>query len=535
MAISSRLPGNLADLARALGAAEGVPVLALRVPGLERLAWRQGRAAARRLERRCLESFMETGRRVLRAGDMLAHDDESEVFVAALAAPPREREGITPMDCRAALLRLSSAMERAAGVEVESGWTTVRNAAANDPRLTAAVEAALERGARERERYAFFSGVGHELRTPLTSIRGYLDTLLGEPLDAATTQRFLEIARAEALRLGHLVEGMFALSLLDLQEHLPRGEAGACDLAQALRAAIDAVAPTARLREARVRLRDTSGEPVRAAGSFERVAQTAVNLIDNALKHAARGGCVEVSVGRGEGVSRRCGLKTMARACRRPNATRSSLSAGVARALAALAADRACHGAVDCGAHGGRDHGGGFGVGRRVVSRAFAARGRARGGGGMKRGEEGFTLIEALVSVGMLSFAAMGFFATVLVALHVVNAAKVNDAMDVIAHNALIDLYAVSAYDDGATASLLGQTRVYTVTEQAGSSAAGLTTYTVNVRVYPEAAGEVDAVVQVSDALGNTTAMHGILAQAAPAPGSTFTPAYMPPGTRQSL
>jgi len=255
------------------------------------------------LERRCLTSFRETGRRVLRASDLLAHDDESELFVAALAAPPRDRAGVTSIDCRAALSRLSLAMECKAGVSVESGWTFVRNVGASDPLLTAAVQAALERGARERERYAFFSAVGHELRTPLTSVCGYLDTLLGEPLDEATTRRFLEIARAEALRLGRLVEGMFALSLLDLQETLPRGEVGACDATQALRAAIDATAPTARLREATVTLLESSerGAPIVAAASFERVVQAAVNLIDNALKHGSHGGCVEVSARRGDG------------------------------------------------------------------------------------------------------------------------------------------------------------------------------------------------------------------------------------------
>lgn len=131
----------------------------------------------------------------------------------------------------------------------------------------------------------------------------------------------------------------------------------------------------------------------------------------------------------------------------------------------------------------------------------------------MRRGEEGFTLVEAIVAAGLLAFSVMGFTATVVVALHVVNKAKANDAMDVIAHNALVDLYAVSAYDDGTTASLMGQTRTYAVSP-----------YTVSVRVYPAAAGEVDATVQVSDTLGNTTAMHGILARGAPAPGSTFTP-----------
>jgi hypothetical protein len=70
----------------------------------------------------------------------------------------------------------------------------------------------------------------------------------------------------------------------------------------------------------------------------------------------------------------------------------------------------------------------------------------------------------------------------------------------------------------------MGQTRTYAVSP-----------YTVTVRVYPAAAGEVDAAVQVSDALGNTTAMHGILAAAAPAPGSAFTPTYGGPEGKSSL
>jgi len=53
--------------------------------------------------------------------------------------------------------------------------------------------------------------------------------------------------------------------------------------------------------------------------------------------------------------------------------------------------------------------------------------------------------------------------------------------------------------------------------------------------VYPATTGEIDATVQVSDALGNSTAMHGILAPAAPAPGSAFTPTNALPAGKFSL
>ncbi len=96
---------------------------------------------------------------------------------------------------------------------VENGWTLLVRAT-ND--LNGDIAAALERGARDRERYEFFSAIGHELRTPLTSIRGYLETLLDEETDGQNRSRFLETARREALRMGRLLDGMFEFSLFDL-------------------------------------------------------------------------------------------------------------------------------------------------------------------------------------------------------------------------------------------------------------------------------------------------------------------------------
>jgi signal transduction histidine kinase len=130
----------------------------------------------------------------------------------------------------------------------------------------------------------------------LTSIRGYIDTLLDEGLDIPTARRFLEIAHAEAVRLERLIDGMFALSVLDLHESSVCGKRAYCDVVQALRAALDATALTAKVRDVAVTLcepRD-SVVPMRAAMGVDRLIQTITNLIDNALKHGARGGRVEV-------------------------------------------------------------------------------------------------------------------------------------------------------------------------------------------------------------------------------------------------
>ncbi len=178
------------------------PLLVLRVVDFAEVAWRRGRRAALRAERRCARAFAQAAGHVLRASDVLGHDPCSAVFVAALTTPGRGACATAlPADCRAALGRIASTMELQTGLRLETGWTV--ESRLDDPAtLGPAIEAALARGRKERERYAFFSLIGHELRTPLTSIRGYLDALLEDDLDAASVRSFVEIARTEALRLA---------------------------------------------------------------------------------------------------------------------------------------------------------------------------------------------------------------------------------------------------------------------------------------------------------------------------------------------
>ena len=269
-----------------------MPLLVVRLRDLEGIAWREGRAAARVVERRILRSFEVTASRTLRANDVLAHDPDTQDFIAALVSPTRgDRTVATPADCRATLARLAAAIRSGGGMQVETGWTVVDGLVASD-RLPAVVDAALERGARERERYAFFSTIGHELRTPLTSIRGYLETLLEDDLDPVTARRFLEVARNEALRLGRLVDGMFDISMLDLRA----GSAGPekTPLQASITAALEAVAPIAAARGARVtQLRTGTGD---VATSADRLTQILVNVMENAVKHGREGGVVFVSV-----------------------------------------------------------------------------------------------------------------------------------------------------------------------------------------------------------------------------------------------
>ena len=280
-AFSRRLAG-LADQPR--------PVLVVRLPELERVAWRRGLRAARAVERAATAAFSTAVARVLRAGDLVAHDGGSDVFVAALVAPTRDGAVPAPVDARSALARIAAAMEAETRLEVRTGWTTYESADTGP--IDRLVERALARGAQERERYAFFSSLGHELRTPLSSIRGYLETLLDDGVDAGTRERFVRVAYNEALRLSRLVEGMFEISLLDMRASLPAPASGS--LAHAVDAALDACAAAATARGVSIVRDDVPA--LRVAIDADRLTLVLVNLIDNAVKHGKPGGGVFVGI-----------------------------------------------------------------------------------------------------------------------------------------------------------------------------------------------------------------------------------------------
>lgn len=275
--------------ARLAGAgSDALPILVVRIPELERIAWRRGRRAARTLERRAVGAFSAAATHVLRLHDVVAHDPGSDVFVAALTAPTRAGDAAARMDARSALARIAATMETAARLDVVTGWTSYLPTDAGD--MDAVIERALRRGAQERERYAFFSALGHELRTPLASIRGYLETLAEDSIDAMTRRRFVRIAYAESMRLSRLVDGMFEISLLDL--HATFAAPASADLGAALAGAMDACGGSAGARGTSISLARIPD--VSVAIDADRLMLVLINIIDNAIKHGRLAGRVTI-------------------------------------------------------------------------------------------------------------------------------------------------------------------------------------------------------------------------------------------------
>lgn len=260
-----------------------VPLLVLRLPEFQETAWRDGTRAARALERSTAQAFRAAAREIVRASDALAHDRGSDRFVVAMLASSREGRRASAADCRVMLERLVVGIAGETGRRMESGWWALEHAGSASE-LEQAAARALERGARERERYEFLAAVGHELRTPLASIRGYLETLLDDEGDALQRRRFLETARREALRLARMVDGMLDFSLLDLSP--PALHAAHCDVRERLAAAADVLAPLARRRATCLSLE--AGSAARALIDGEACMHALLNLAENAIRYGGR-------------------------------------------------------------------------------------------------------------------------------------------------------------------------------------------------------------------------------------------------------
>ncbi len=147
----------------------------------------------------------------------------------------------------------------------------------------------------EAVRQEFVANVSHELRTPLSLIKSAAETLIdGGKSDPAVTARFLAIIDKHASRLTLLIDDLLLLARLDsgrIELQLQ-----AVPLHAAAQDAIDDAALIARAR--RVTLENRVPEAIAAEADPARLRQVLANLIDNAIKYGAEGGCVIVG-GRG--------------------------------------------------------------------------------------------------------------------------------------------------------------------------------------------------------------------------------------------
>jgi PAS domain S-box-containing protein len=144
----------------------------------------------------------------------------------------------------------------------------------------------------DRLKDEFVSMVSHELRTPLTAIRGSLGLLaggaLGELKPPAT--RMVEIALDSSRRLTRLIDQILDLERIESGK-LPL-EIGEHSAAQLIDTALDQMRIIAEAAKVTIVATSTDGVVTTDA---DRVVQTLLNLLGNAVKFSAPGGQVVVS------------------------------------------------------------------------------------------------------------------------------------------------------------------------------------------------------------------------------------------------
>jgi two-component system phosphate regulon sensor histidine kinase PhoR len=143
----------------------------------------------------------------------------------------------------------------------------------------------------DRVRRDFVANVSHELRTPLTAVRGYVEALMEEPLEADKRRQFLEVIDRHTGRMERLVRDLLRLARLDAQQET--ADVQPIDVA----VLFDAVVSDLSERIARQRLQiDVKVKPAAAIvkADLTKVQDALRNLIENAVNYSPEGGRIEL-------------------------------------------------------------------------------------------------------------------------------------------------------------------------------------------------------------------------------------------------
>jgi hypothetical protein len=160
----------------------------------------------------------------------------------------------------------------------------------------AAQRARADAESANRAKDDFLSTVSHELRTPLTAMLGWASMLRNRTLDSSRTARALDAIFSNATRQAQLIEDLLDVSRivagrasLDMQPF---------DLAESIRAAVEAIMPLAEGKELELRLENLPA--VHVVADRRRLEQVFLNLMSNAVKFTPSGGRITIDAGAAE-------------------------------------------------------------------------------------------------------------------------------------------------------------------------------------------------------------------------------------------
>jgi signal transduction histidine kinase len=146
----------------------------------------------------------------------------------------------------------------------------------------------------------FMADASHELRTPVTVARTAAQVTLSSPVRTQSEYReALEIVAVQTGRLTQIVDDLFLLALADVdgQEVVLRD----CYLDDVVSACVRDASVMAKAR--RITIKVDAVDDVEIRGDEELLRRMAMNLLDNAVRFAAEGSEVRVSVSCNDGLA----------------------------------------------------------------------------------------------------------------------------------------------------------------------------------------------------------------------------------------
>lgn len=145
----------------------------------------------------------------------------------------------------------------------------------------------------EKIRRDFVANVSHELRTPLTSIKGYTETLLGDPPPEPETARaFLKIIHKNAGHMANMVTDL--LKLAKLESEAPVGPLSLIDARQPLEIALEICSTLAADKVIRFD-NQVAAQEVMVYADKHQLVQVFQNIIENAIRYSPMKGKVTLA------------------------------------------------------------------------------------------------------------------------------------------------------------------------------------------------------------------------------------------------
>lgn len=145
----------------------------------------------------------------------------------------------------------------------------------------------------------FTADAAHELRTPLAALRARLETALASDGTPDAHRDGLLDALEQTERLSRLAEDLLTLSALESAESVADEDV---DVASVAREVCEFLEPVAE-EQGRV-LQLSAGPATQVRGSVKLLKRVLVNVLDNAFRHTAAGGAIDIDVARADGVVR---------------------------------------------------------------------------------------------------------------------------------------------------------------------------------------------------------------------------------------